>query len=113
MSTHRFDAPGVTLNYTLVATNDGNVTLHDVTITDPKLGTLTCTPAQPATLAPTATLVCTGTYAITQADINAGKVDNTGIAKSDQTPPTETPKDVPVPQAPLGRGIPVENAIVS
>ena len=75
-----FGAAGVTLHYTLVATNDGNVTLTDVSIIDTKLGTLVCTPAQPATLAPLASLSCTGTYLTTQADVNAGKVDNTANA---------------------------------
>ncbi|MEZ4663484.1 MAG: hypothetical protein R2911_38570 [Caldilineaceae bacterium] len=40
------------LHYTLTALNDGNGTLTGVAISDPKLGTLTCNPAQPATLAP-------------------------------------------------------------
>ncbi len=51
-----FNAKGETLHYTLVATNDGNVTLTNVSIIDAKLGTLVCTPAQPATLAPLASL---------------------------------------------------------
>ncbi len=75
-----FNAAGVTLHYTLIATNGGNVTLTGVTITDAKLGALTCTPAQPATLAPGATLKCTGAYVTTQADVNARKVDNTANA---------------------------------
>ena len=33
---------GQVINYTLVATNDGNVTLTGVRISDPKLGTLSC-----------------------------------------------------------------------
>ena len=48
---HRADA-GDRIVYTLTATNAGNVTLTGVTIVDPKLGTLSCNPAQPATLAP-------------------------------------------------------------
>ncbi len=75
-----FSAAGVTLHYTLEATNDGNVTLTDVSITDAKLGTLDCTPSQGATLEPSETLSCTGTYLTTQADVDAGKVDNTANA---------------------------------
>ncbi len=71
-----FNAPGVTLHYTLVATNTGNVSLTGVTITDAKLGALICTPSQPATLAPGSQLSCIGTYLTTQADVDAGKVDN-------------------------------------
>ena len=61
------------------------MTLTGVTVSDPKLGSLVCTPAQPATLAPGAQMVCTGTHTLTQADIDAGHVDNTGTADSDQT----------------------------
>ena len=57
-------------------------------------------PPQPATLAPGAQIVCTGSYTLTQADVNTGQVTNTATADSDQTPPTETTVPVPVPQAP-------------
>ncbi len=94
-----FDAAGVTLHYTLVATNDGNVTLTGVSILDPKLGTLTCVPAQPATLAPAAALSCTGTYLTTAADMNAGKVDNTANAGGmyGQAPVNADPASASVP----------------
>ena len=32
-----FDSVGDVINYTIMATNDGNVTLHDVTVTDPNV----------------------------------------------------------------------------
>ena len=98
-----FNAAGVTLHYTLVATNDGNVTLTGVSITDAKLGALTCNPAQPATLAPAATLTCSGTYLTTQADVNAGRVDNTANASG--TFGTTT-----VPAAPASATVPAAGA---
>ena len=95
----RADA-GDSIDYTLTATNTGNVTLTGVTVTDPKLGALVCAPAQPATLLPGEHITCTGSYTLTQADLNTGQVQNTGTADSDQTPPTQTPSTVPVPQSP-------------
>ncbi len=70
---------GDTLTYTFVATNDGNVTLNNVSVTDPLPGLsgLSCAPATGASLAPTAQMTCTATYAVTQADVDAGSVDNT------------------------------------
>ncbi|MEZ4663485.1 MAG: VWA domain-containing protein [Caldilineaceae bacterium] len=91
---------GDKINYTLVTTNTGNTTLTGVTITDAKLGALVCTPTAPATLAPGASMTCTGSYTLTQADIDAGKVDNTANADSDQTAPTPASKTVPIPPAP-------------
>ena len=67
-----------------------------MTITDAKLGDLTC--VQPATLAPGATLACTASWTITQAEIDAGQVDNTGTADSVETPPVSTPRTVVLPQ---------------
>ena len=91
----RVDA-GDRVDYTLTATNAGNVTLHGVTIADAKLGALTC--VQPATLAPGASLACTASWTITQAEIDAGQVDNTGTADSVETPPVSTPRTVVLPQ---------------
>ena len=90
--------PGDTLTYTFTATNTGTSTLTGVTITDPLpgLSALSCVPAQPATLAPGASMVCTATYVVTAADATAGSVDNTATADSDQTPPVPDSETVPV-----------------
>ena len=79
-----FSTVGQVIHYTLVATNSGNVTLSGVSISDPKLGTLSCT--QPATLAPGGKLSCTGSYTVTQADLDAGVVHN--VATATGTPPS-------------------------
>ena len=92
---------GDKINYTMTATNSGNVTLTGVTVVDPLIGTLVCAPVQPGTMLPGASMVCTGSYTLTQADINAGSRANTATADSTQTPPTDTPNSVPLPQAPL------------
>lgn len=77
---------GRSFGYTLTATNTGNVTLTGVSITDPMLGTLDCT--QPVTLAPGESLVCTGTYTVTEADLDTGQIDNT--ATTTGTAPDDT-----------------------
>lgn len=68
--------PGDEITYTFEVTNTGNVTLTGVTVTDPLLGGLI--PGGPITLAPGAsdTTTFTGTYVVTQADINAEEVVN-------------------------------------
>ncbi|MFA5712491.1 MAG: hypothetical protein WDA30_28355, partial [Mycolicibacterium sp.] len=80
---------GSTISYSLVATNTGTAPLTGVTISDPLLGALSCTPAAPATLAPGASMSCTGSYLVTGADANAGQVDNTATASG--TDPASTP----------------------
>ena len=47
-----FDAVGQTIHYTIVATNVGNTTLAAVTVTDPGVTGLSCTPANGSALAP-------------------------------------------------------------
>ncbi|NBH06482.1 WD40 repeat domain-containing protein [Amycolatopsis sp. SID8362] len=77
---------GDTIEYTFVVTNTGNVTLDPVAVDDPKTGPVTC----PVTaLAPRARTTCTVTYAVTQADVDAGRVDNTATATG--TPPSGDP----------------------
>jgi len=75
-----YDTAGQIINYTIVARNDGNVTVQGVSISDLMLPVLTCTPLQPATLAPGQFLTCTGSYTIQAADITAGSVQNTATA---------------------------------
>ncbi|MES2241007.1 MAG: hypothetical protein V4497_12190, partial [Bacteroidota bacterium] len=71
---------GNTITYTFTVTNTGNTTLHNVVVTDPMVG-LTITGSPIASLAVGATnSSITGTYVITQADIDAGKVTNSALA---------------------------------
>ena len=88
---------GETITYTFTATNTGNVTLTDADITDPlpDLSALSCESpvgtavTTPVTLAPGGVLECTATYQVTQADLDAGAVNNTATATG--TPPTGPP----------------------
>ena len=83
---------GDLLTYTLTSTNTGNVALSNVTIDEDTFtgtGQLvdgTCTPQEPAALAPGESITCTATYTATQADVNAGQILNT--ATTTGTPPT-------------------------
>lgn len=94
------------VTYTFVATNTGNVTLTDVSITDPMpgLSALSCDAALPATLAPLGQVTCTATYTVTQDDVDAGTITNAATATA--TPPSgvdvEATDEVTVPadQAP-------------
>ena len=80
---------GDAIQYQVVVKNTGNVTLHNVTLSD-TLTALSCTPAAPvASLAPNATITCTGTYLVTQGGLDAGTVNNThATADSDETAPS-------------------------
>ena len=77
-----FAAVGDTLSYTYVVRNTGNVTLTAISVTDDKIPSLSC-PA--TTLAPGTNFSCSGTYTVTQADIDAGGVTN--IAQATATSP--------------------------
>jgi len=80
---------GDLITYTFTAKNTGNVTLTNVSIDDPLAGlsALSYTwPGAAGTLLPGQTVTATATYAITQADINAGHVANS--ATTTGTPPT-------------------------
>ncbi|MBM4463362.1 MAG: hypothetical protein FJ012_08510, partial [Chloroflexi bacterium] len=69
---------GDKINYTFTVTNTGNVTLTNIYVTDPKV----TVSGGPITLLPGASdsTTFTGSYTLTQADINAGQVDNTATA---------------------------------
>ncbi|WP_165958691.1 SpaA isopeptide-forming pilin-related protein [Macrococcoides bohemicum] len=83
---------GELVTYTFTVKNTGTTTLTDVKVTDPLLSsgiTLAKT-----TLEPGETTTGTATYAVTQADLDAGKLPNTasviGIAPSNLEDPTDT-----------------------
>ena len=92
---------GDTIAYTFLVTNTGNVTLTAVGVTDPKVGTVSC---PLTTLAPGASTTCTATYALTQADVNAGVVNNTATATG--TPPAGVTAPTPATDNDLDPGEP-------
>lgn len=100
-----FSAVGDTVLYQYTLTNSGNVTLSGVgggyfTIIDDHIGdppgtAFSCGDTQ--VLAPGATVVCTASYKITQADMDAGSVTNTatghgsfGLSPVDSEPAQQT-----------------------
>jgi hypothetical protein len=66
--------PGETITYTYTVANTGNVTLHHVTLTDDRLGTITC---PEATLDPGHSTTCHASHVTTAADVGAGHITNT------------------------------------
>ena len=83
---------GNVINYSYLVTNNGNVTLSGpFTVSDDKATDEAC-PATPTSLAPGASITCTASYTITQADLDAGTVTNVGTAASNGTvtSPTDT-----------------------
>ena len=90
-----FTAVGDVLDYEVTVTNIGNVTISNIVVDDPLIPALSC----PSTvLAPTAALTCTGSYSVTQADLDAGQIDNTasvtGTPSGGTLPPTSAVRTV-------------------
>jgi uncharacterized repeat protein (TIGR01451 family)/fimbrial isopeptide formation D2 family protein len=80
---------GETISYAFLVENTGNVTLTNVTVNDP----LVTVNEGPQTLAPGGSFTFTATYTPTQADIDAGQVENTATGTG--TPPSGPPVDSP------------------
>jgi uncharacterized repeat protein (TIGR01451 family) len=69
------------IDYTFTVTNTSTVTLTDVDVTDPLVSTITCPGGNPiSSLAAFGFVTCTGSYTITQADVDAGVVTNTATS---------------------------------
>jgi uncharacterized repeat protein (TIGR01451 family) len=104
------DSPSDDISYSILVTNNGNRTLTGVSVSDPRISNLDCDPVTGGnqttgfTLAPGGTLTCTGTYDVTQGDIddNGGgdsDIDNTATADSNQTDPVTDSAAVPIAQS--------------
>ncbi|MFM2475352.1 DUF7507 domain-containing protein, partial [Burkholderia cenocepacia] len=102
---------GDTIAYAFVVTNVGTVTLEDVAIDDPMegLGTIVvdwASSTDPGTgagvLAPGESVTAAADYVITQADVDAGGVENTATASGTTLDGTRTVEQEDVAQVPLG-----------
>lgn len=96
------DAAGDVVNFSFTLTNPGNVTLTDVSIVD----ALTGTNLTGLSVAPGATQVYTGSYTLTQVDLDGrgggdGLLDNVAAADSAQTAEVVDGEMVPLVYNPL------------
>ncbi|OOG68709.1 hypothetical protein B0E43_22090, partial [Algoriphagus sp. A40] len=73
-----YDEAGDVLTYTLVVSNNGNVTLEDIVVTDPQAAITSGSPI--ASLAPGASATITASYTVSQADVDAGSFTNVATA---------------------------------
>jgi gliding motility-associated-like protein/uncharacterized repeat protein (TIGR01451 family) len=74
-----FDSAGDVLTYNILVTNDGNVILTNIIVSDP---IATVTGSQIGTLAPGESVTVTASYTVTQDDLNEGLVYNTATART-------------------------------
>ena len=95
---------GTVITYTYTVKNTGGSTIKTVKLADPMSGLSTVLPASVASLAPNASTTFTATRTVTQADINAGSLSNTGTATGTSAANTTVTSDgslvVPIPQNP-------------
>jgi LPXTG-motif cell wall-anchored protein len=73
---------GEALEYDVVVTNTGNVTVTGVEVTDPNADTLVCAPSNPADLAPGERITCNAAHVVTQADLDARSVSNVAFVSA-------------------------------
>jgi uncharacterized repeat protein (TIGR01451 family) len=105
-----FSEVGEHINYTFAVDNTGNVTLHNVSVSDPSVSV---TGGTVASLAPGASdsTTWTATYAITQTDIDNGFFDNTAAATATEASTSDSEHVVlpPAPPPPPTSGISIDD----
>ncbi|MEO7016605.1 MAG: hypothetical protein ABI130_05825 [Leifsonia sp.] len=93
-------AAGQTLTYQFLVKNTGNVTLHSSDVVETRFtGHTVLRPVCPSgisSLAPSDSIVCTADYVVTQADMDAGKIENTARVAGET--PTGDPITTPESQ---------------
>jgi uncharacterized repeat protein (TIGR01451 family) len=72
-----YTGAGQNISYSYTVTNNGNVQVTNVAVTDNKINAVTCLAT---TLAPGASTTCSGTYQTTAGDVGAGSVTNIASA---------------------------------
>jgi hypothetical protein len=72
-----YSQPGTLITYFYDVTNEGNVTLSPVSVTDSRGLRVSCPHGQ---LFPGQDMTCTATYVTSTADVNRGSISNTGTA---------------------------------
>jgi uncharacterized repeat protein (TIGR01451 family) len=92
-----FSAVNDVIHYTITATNTGNVTLHNVVVTDSQVSDLSCDPSTPVDLAPGDSIDCTASHTITQADLDAGSFYNQACVDDGQGGAASQCADVTTP----------------
>ncbi|MEM1149129.1 MAG: Ig-like domain-containing protein [Pseudomonadota bacterium] len=92
---------GQTIPYTIVATNTGQQTLSNVAISDPQLGALSCSAPAPVTLLPTEAVTCTGSYTVSQGDIDSQTVGDASTARFTNTATVAANDPFGVPLTPV------------
>lgn len=89
-----YDAVGDVVSYSYTVTNTGNITLTaPITVTDDRISRITCPSLPGAGIPPLGTYVCTASYTVTQADLDAGSVLNTASATLTQPVVPRNPGD--------------------
>src|SRR5207249_4809128 len=85
LNTAKYDQVGKVVTYTLVATNEGNTTLHKLEVNDsPALEAIRCTSSSPVGHpAPERKFESTGTPKLPQADLDSGSFADTGSVTSE------------------------------
>ena len=81
-------AVGDNIAYSFLVTNTGSVTLTSVGVSDPLVG-LSVISCPGTVLAPAASMTCTASYSVTQANLNVGSISNTATASG--APPAGPP----------------------
>lgn len=87
-----FSAVGDTLNYSFTVTNTGNITITaPISVSDPLIETQSAIVCDAPPLAVGASLTCSGSYVVSQDDLDAGEVVNTADASVTQPVVPEAP----------------------
>src|SRR6218665_3974633 len=81
---------GSRVSYSFAVLNTGSVNLSDIRVVDDMAGSAVAVacPAAGQPVAPGDTLTCTGSYVVTQADVDRGRIASTAVASGQAPTPT-------------------------